>query len=247
MPALLTEQVLIQSYRNSQAVISLLLKRFPVLRIPKPPSYLEGLAEGILIQVIQKYVGSYNDYSQKTFGYEVSLGDADPEELKTALPKIYNRFEQGDGFGFLYMLFNDDVEHVMKAVRVNDSPMASAKDCDCVAAMINFQSSERALKTCWNQIFADTDMCSFDQIGKNVLNYVGNVSYRVKELLTWGEKEQVTLLELMDNVGFNKEVLPSLSVEKALPSNVICSHIAEAANSGVCLFCGNSHMTCSVR
>ena len=175
----------------------------------------------ILIQVIQKYVGSYNDYSQKTFGYEVSLGDADPEELKTALPKIYNRFEQGDGFGFLYMLFNDDVEHVMKAVRVNDSPMASAKDCDCVAAMINFQSSERALKTCWNQIFADTDMCSFDQIGKNVLNYVGNVSYRVKELLTWGEKEQVTLLELMDNVGFNKEVLPSLSVEKALPSNVI--------------------------
>ena len=175
----------------------------------------------ILIQVIQKYCESYNNYSQKTFGYEVNFGDTDKEELKTALPKIFSRFEDGGGFGFLYMLFNKDVEHVMKEIRVNDRPLESAKDCDCVLAMIDFQNSERQLKTCWNQIFTNTDMCSFEQIGNNILNFVSNVSYRIKELLTWEDTEEAKLLKLMEKVGFNLDVLPSFSVEKALPSNVI--------------------------
>ena len=175
----------------------------------------------ILIQVIQKYCESYNNYSQKTFGYEVNFGNADKEELKTALPKIFSRFEDGSGFSFLYMFFNKDVEHVMKEIRVNDRPLESVKDCDCVLAMIDFQNSERQLKTCWNQIFTNTDMCSFEQIENNILNFVSNVSYRIQELLTWKDTKEAKLLSLLKRAGFNLGVLPSFSVEKALPSNVI--------------------------
>ena len=175
----------------------------------------------VLTQVIEKYVESYNNYFQKTFGYEVNLGDVEKEEIETALPKIQNRFEDGGGFGFLYMLFNKDVEHVMKEVRVNDKPMESVKDCECISAVIDYQDSERQLRTCWEQIFANTDMCPFEQIGKNISNYVSNVAYRVKELLAWGDTEGITLLKLMKDVGFNRDFLSSLSVKKVLPSNVI--------------------------
>ncbi len=175
----------------------------------------------ILMQVIQKYSETYNNYSQKTFGYEVDFGNINQEILNTALPKIRNRFKDGGGFGFLYNLFNDDVAIVLKEIHVNGRPLASVEDCDCIMAITDFKKAERDLRTCWNQIFVNTSMLPFEQIGNNVLNYVTNISFRIKELLAWEDREDAILLKLMKDVGFNTEFLNSLSVEKPLPSNVL--------------------------
>ncbi len=170
---------------------------------------------------VNSYILKYNYFIEKTFGHTFNLGKADSQELRKTLPKIRERFEAGQGFGFFYMFRNSDVKGIMEEVRIDGRALGSCDDCDCLLSLLYFQEEEQALKIKWDQIFSGTDMCQFENISKNKERFIGNVSERIRTCLNWRNEKYDKFLTLANKAGFNSTFLNSFSALGSSPSDYI--------------------------
>ena len=176
---------------------------------------------GSLTNTINFYIGKYDDYTEKSFGHILDLGNVDVPSLKKVLPKIEERFKSGQGFGFFYMFTNSDVKDVMEKVRIDGRKLESCDDCDLILSLLALNDEEQILKTKWNQIFSNTDMPVFEDISKNKEKFISNVAERIRSCLNWKTDNYGKFLNIANKAGFNRDFLASGSALSALPSDLI--------------------------